>query len=93
MILPTVQLLWMTLIARLLLLLLTPLARWLIVAALTTLIEIALIILVTLETGTRTTISIDRAMKAAASRASARPLISIEHIGIFEGLHDSAILP
>ena len=49
MILPAVQLLWMTLIARLLLLL-APLARLLIVDALTTLIEIALIALVTLKT-------------------------------------------
>ena len=67
MILPTVQLLWMTLIARLLLLLLTPLARLLIVAALTTLIETALIFLVALKAGTRAATSIVRTMKAAAS--------------------------
>ena len=67
MILRTVQLLWMTLIPGLLLLLLTPLARLLIVAALTTLIEISLIILVALKAETRAATSIVRAMKAAAS--------------------------
>ena len=93
MILPTVQLLWMTLIAGLLLLLLTPLVRLLIVAALTTLIEIAFIILVALKAGTRTATSIIRTMKITTACAADRPMIAIKHVRILKSSHDCVILP
>ena len=65
-ILRNIQLLWMTLISRLLLLL-TPLARLLIITTLITMIITTLITLVALEAGIRTATSITRAMRTVAA--------------------------